>query len=255
MQRLKGRVAIVTGAARGIGQVFARRLGREGAKVVVADILDPGATMDLLKAQGSEVLGIQVDVTRFDRVKQMVEETVGAFGRIDILVNNAALLGGLKLKPFDAIPEEEWDAVFAVNVKGVWNCCRAVVPQMKAQGGGVIINISSATIIEGAPLLSHYVASKGAIWALTRALAREVGEYGIRVNSITPGFTMTEAAKGLSSDPAQMEFIYKVAMEQRIFKRPMEPEDLEGVLVFLASDESGFITGQNINVEGGARHY
>ncbi|MGB9920046.1 MAG: SDR family NAD(P)-dependent oxidoreductase [Moorellales bacterium] len=255
MERLKDRVAIVTGAARGIGRVFARRLAREGARVVAADILDVGETLEEVRAQGGEGLGVRVDVTSFDSTREMAEKTVGAYGRIDILVNNAALYGGLKLKPFDAIPEEEWDRVFAVNVKGVWQCCRAVVPVMKRQGKGVIINISSASIIEGVALLSHYVASKGAVWALTRSLARELGEYGIRVNSITPGYTMTQASKELSDDPKLLKFIHNIALEQRIIKRPMEPEDLEGVLVFLASDDSAYITGQNINVEGGARHY
>jgi len=255
LPRLKDKVVIVTGAARGIGQVFARRLAQEGAKVVAADILDVGETLDQVRAQGAQAMGLRVDVTRFESTREMAEKTVAAFGRIDVLVNNAALYGGLKLKPFDAIPEEEWDRVFAVNVKGIWQCCRAVVPVMKRQGGGVIINISSASILEGAPLLSHYVASKGAVWAFTRSLARELGEYGIRVNSITPGYVMTRASKELSDDPKQLEFIHNVALEQRIFKRPMEPKDLEGVLVFLASDDSAFITGQNINVEGGARHY
>jgi 3-oxoacyl-[acyl-carrier protein] reductase len=185
----------------------------------------------------------------------MAGETVKKYGSIDIIVNNAAMWGGLKFKPLDEIPEEEWDAVFAVNVKGIWQCCKAVVPYMKKQGKGSIINISSAAILQGIPLLGHYVASKGAVWAYTRSLSREVGEFGIRVNSISPGYTMTQASREISDDQALLDYIYDLNIDQRIIKRAMYPEDLMGALLFLASDDSVFVTGQNINVDGGAYHY
>ena len=183
--KLQGKVAIVTGAARGIGQVFALCLAGEGASVVVADKLEVRETVEKVKAAGGEATGIQVDVTSAESTLEMAGETVKKYGSIDIIVNNAAMWGGLKFKPLDEIPEEEWDAVFAVNVKGIWQCCKAVVPYMKKQGKGSIINISSAAILQGIPLLGHYVASKGAVWAYTRSLSREVGEFGIRVNSIS----------------------------------------------------------------------
>lgn len=253
--RLQGKVAIVTGAARGIGQVFALSLAREGAKVVAADKLDVAETCDKIKLIGGEVTGINVDVSSADSTFSMASETVQKYGSIDVIVNNAAIWGGLKFKAFDQITEEEWDEVFAVNVKGVWHCCKAVIPYMKTQGRGSIVNISSNSICQGIPLLGHYVASKGAIWAYTRSLSREIGEYGIRVNSITPGYTMTQASKEISDDQALLDYIYNLNIDQRIMKRAMYPEDLIGTLIFLASDDSAFITGQNINVDGGAYHY
>jgi len=253
--KLPDKVAIITGAARGIGQIFAVRLAKEGAKVVVADKLNTEETVRKVKEAGGEALGIHVDVTSAESTSAMASKTVSEYGSIDILVNNAAIYGGLKLKPLEAISEEEWDLVFAVNVKGVWQCCKAVIPYMKQQKKGAIINISSASIFEGLPQLGHYVASKGAVWAFTRSLSRELGDFGIRVNSITPGYTMTQASKELSDEKEVLDFIYNISIEQRIIKRAMQPEDLEGALVFLASDDSAFISGQNIHVDGGRCHY
>jgi 3-oxoacyl-[acyl-carrier protein] reductase len=253
--RLKDKVAIVTGAARGIGQSFAQRLAREGAKVVAADVLDVAETVKGIADSGGTALGVRADVTSGESTRRMAEQAVQAYGRIDVLVNNAGLYGGLKTKALDAIPEEEWDRVFAINVKGVWLCCKAVFPYMKEQGGGSIVNISSASILQGIPFLGHYVASKGAVWAYTRSLAREIGEYGIRVNSITPGYTMTQASRDISDDPAVFETNYRLNIESRVIKREMTPFDLEGALVFLASDDSAFISGQNLNVDGGSVHY
>jgi 3-oxoacyl-[acyl-carrier protein] reductase len=253
--RLKDKVAIVTGAARGIGQSFAQRLAQEGAKVVAADILDVTETIKGIKNLGGTAMGVHTDVTNAESTRRMAERAAEAYGRIDVLVNNAALYGGLKTKALDAIPEEEWDRVFAINVKGVWLCCKAVFPYMKKQGSGSIINISSASILQGIPLLGHYVASKGAVWAYTRSLAREIGGYGIRVNSITPGYVMTQASKDISDDPAVFEVNYRLNIESRVIKREMMPSDLEGALLFLASDDSAFISGQNLNVDGGSVHY
>ena len=253
--RLAGKVVIVTGAARGLGQVFAERLAREGAKVVVADKLDVSETIQKLKVLGTDATAVSVDVTSADSTRSMAEKAMQAYGRIDVLVNNAGIWGGIKLKPFDTIPEEEWDRVMAVNLKGVWQCCKAVYPYMKKQGSGSIINISSASILEGVALISHYVASKGAVWAFTRSLSRELGQYGIRVNSISPGYTMTQASKEISDDPAILKIASDRNVDARVIQRPMMPDDLDGTVVFLASEDSAFISGQNINVDGGSRHY
>jgi NAD(P)-dependent dehydrogenase (short-subunit alcohol dehydrogenase family) len=252
--RLKDRVAIVTGAARGIGQAYGLALAREGAKVVAADILSCAETIAKVQDVGGEALGMTVDVADVQSTQAMAAQTVQRFGRIDILVNNAAVYGGLRLTPFERIPEAEWDRVMAVNVKGVWLCCKAVIPTMKQQGKGKIINISSDTIWMGVPLFLHYVASKGAVFALTRALARELSGTGINVNAITPGYTRTDAAQGLA-DPETVARIREWVLDQQIIKRNEEPTDLTGTVVFLASEDSDFISGQTINVNGGATHH
>ena len=253
--RLTGKVVIVTGAARGIGQGFAHRLAREGAKVIVADKLDVSETMQKLSVLGADATAVCVDVASAASTRSMAETAIEAYGRIDVLINNAAIWGGIKMKPFDTIPEEEWDLVMAVNLKGVWQCSKAVYPYMKKQGSGSIINISSASILEGVPMISHYVASKGGVWAFTRSLSRELGQFGIRVNSISPGYTMTQASKEISDDPAVLKYSYDKNVNARVIQRAMMPEDLDGTVVFLASDDSAFISGQNINVDGGSCHY
>jgi len=244
--RLKDRVAIVTGAAQGIGRVYALRLVSEGAKVVVTDILDTKPAAEEIAARGGEALALKTDVIDPDSVDEMAQKTAERFGRIDILVNNAALFGNLSRRPFDEIPIDEWDRVMAINVKGLFLCSRAVAPDMKKQGKGRIINISSGTVLTGTPMLLHYVTSKGAVVAFTRALARELGEFGITVNSIAPGHTLSEAVKkrGPNVDAS--------SIASRAIKRSQMPEDLAGTVVFLASDDSEFITGQMIVVDGGS---
>jgi 3-oxoacyl-[acyl-carrier protein] reductase len=247
--RLKDRVVIVTGGGLGIGKVSARRLVREGARVVVADLDGSAAESTAAELGGGEhaVLPIQLDVSDQAAVRRMVEATVERFGRIDVLVNNAALFSKLTPKPIEEIPVEEWDRVMAVNVRGVFLCCQAVLPQMRRQGRGKIVNIASGIIISGRPNLLHYVTSKGAVFALTRALAREVGPAGITVNSLAPGLTATEGTRA-QLDPEE----FGGQRRMRALARDETPEDLEGTLVFLASDDSDFITGQMIVVNGGA---
>jgi NAD(P)-dependent dehydrogenase (short-subunit alcohol dehydrogenase family) len=250
--RLKDRVAIITGAARGIGQAYCLALAREGAKVVAADILSCEETVTKVKEAGGEALGIVTDVASEPSTQAMAAQTIRRFGRIDTLVNNAAFFG--KLTPFEQISEAEWDRVMAVNVKGLWLCSKAVIPTMKQQGEGKIINISSATIWMGMPLFLHYVASKGAVFAFTRALARELAGTGINVNTITPGYTMTEAALNIA-DPETVASFKRQLLDMQIIKRNEEPEDLAGTVIFLASDASDFITGQTFNVDGGLTHH
>ena len=252
--RLKDRVAIVTGAARGIGQAYCLALAREGAKVVAADILSCAETVAKVQQAGGEALEVTADVADAQSAQSMAAQTLQRFRGIDILVNNAAIYGGLRLTSFEDISEAEWDRVMAVNVKGIWLCCKAVIPTMKQQGYGKIINISSDTIWMGVPLFLHYVTSKGAVFAFTRALARELAGTGIAVNTITPGYTMTEAAQGLA-DPETVTRLRAWVVDQQIIKRSQEPADLAGTVIFLASDDSDFITGQTINVNGGATHH
>jgi len=252
--KLKDRVAIVTGGARGIGQAYCVRYAQEGAKVVVADVLDGSETVAKIKEAGGEAIAVEVDVRSAQSTQEMAAKTVDTFGKIDILVNNAALYGGLKMQPSHEIAEEEWDRLMAINVKGVWMCCNAVVPHMIQQEYGKIINISSGTIFMGVPGLMHYVSSKGAVWAMSRCLSRELGGFGIRVNCITPGFTMSQASRDIMavSGTGGME---KQIATQAALGREQEPEDLVGAAVFLASADSDFITGQTLNVDGGVMHW
>lgn len=247
--RLKDKVAIVTGAARGLGKAYALRLAKEGAKVVVADILDGKETVDAIVAQGGEAFYVKTDVTSDESTQEMAGKVVEQFGSIDILVNNAALFADIVKKPFWEIPASEWDAVMAVNLKGPFLCAKAVYPQMKKQGKGKIINVSSGTFYKGLPLFLHYVVSKGGNVALTRSMAREVGNAGICVNTIAPGYTETEFLK---EHPQDRPEIIGMIIGTRCIKRAERPDDLTGTIVFLASDDSDFITGQTIIVDGGS---
>ncbi|MDY6972301.1 MAG: 3-oxoacyl-ACP reductase family protein [Thermodesulfobacteriota bacterium] len=248
--RLKERVAIVTGGGQGIGRAYAHGYCREGAAVAIADInLDKAQVVEKeLTDMGGQALAIKVDVSSEKDAMMMAEKTVEKFGKIDILMNNAAIYYGVPMRPFEMIPVEEWDREFEVNVKGVWLCIKAVVPHMKKQGKGKIINVSSGTILMGIPMLLHYVATKGAVMALTRAISRELGQFNINVNTIAPGFTMSEASKDMPGKPPGMD---EMLAQQTALGRNEAPEDLVGAAVFLASDDSDFITGQMINVDGG----
>ncbi|MBT6284383.1 MAG: 3-oxoacyl-ACP reductase FabG [Rhodospirillaceae bacterium] len=248
MGRLDGKVAIVTGGGRGIGVEYAKVLAAEGAKVAVTDIVDTETTVNIIKQAGGEAIGIHCDVTDPDNIKAMVAETVDTYGRLDILVNNAALFADLKQGSFLDIDETEWDRVMQVNTRGVFSCSKAAVPEMKKNGYGKIINIASGTVFKGTPMLLHYVSSKGAQIAFTRALAREVGDDGITVNCIAPGLTMSE--KVINDD--QWTAVKDGNTASRAIKREQLPEDLIGALVFFSSQDSDFITGQTLVVDGGS---
>ena len=235
MGALDGKVAIVTGGAQGIGAAIARGLDAEGAEVVIVDLEPPEG-------------GIQADVSSEEDVERMVAEALERNGRIDVLVNNAGLYASLEMRAFTEIPLEEWNRVMEVNVASMFLTCRAVVPVMREQGGGKIVNISSGTPFRGVPFLLHYVTSKGAIVAFTRSLAREVGANSIHVNCVAPGFTMSE---GVKSHPEVIEALRDVSVAARTIKRDQVPEDVVGAVAFLCGPGATFITGQTMVIDGG----
>lgn len=247
---LKDRVCIVTGAARGIGQSFARHFARLGARVVAADRQSCEQTVRHIRDGSGEAIGLFGDVTTAADSRAIVEAALKAFGRVDVLLNNAAFYGGLRIRGFEDIEEEEWDQVMSVNVKGVWQMCRAVAPHMRHLGSGRIINIASNVIFMGKPGFLHYVASKGAVWALTGALSRELAGSGITVNGLAPGYTITDATRSMASPEVVRDLETRILQSQSV-KRLIEPSDLVGTAAFLASDESEFVTGQTITVDGG----
>jgi NAD(P)-dependent dehydrogenase (short-subunit alcohol dehydrogenase family) len=247
--RLKDKVAIITGAARGIGAAFAVGFGKEGAKVVIADISDGQSTVSAIEKAGGKALYVKTDVGKQEQCDALAKAAMDRFGAIDILVNNAGIL--VTIKPFMEVTDEEWMRIMTVNTLGPFHCVKAVFPYMKEKGGK-IINISSGTVFEGAPGLPHYVASKGAVMALTRALARELGDYNINVNSIAPGFTHSEGGEEFDKNkkfpPVPLDDFQQ---SMRCLKRPIVPEDLVGTALYLASDDSRMITGQLIIHDGG----
>ena len=241
-------MAIITGAGRGIGVAYATALAAEGAKVVASDIIDTENTVNIIKQAGGEAIGNHCDVTDPDAVHAMVASAVEAYGKVDIMVTNAALFADLKQKPFMEIDEAEWDRVMQINTRGVFTCVKAVVPEMKKNGYGKIVNIASGTVFKGTPMLLHYVSSKGAIVAFTRAVAREVGDDGICVNALAPGLTMSEKVIG----DEQWTRIQAGNAATRAIKRDELPEDLVGAMLFLCSTDSDFMTGQTMVVDGGS---
>ena len=248
MARLERRVAIVTGAGRGIGAVYARALAAEGARIAVADIIDTASTVNVVKQAGGEAIGVHCDVTDPEQVRAMVAATIEAFGKVDILVTNAALFADLEFKSFMEIDEAEWDRVLAVNLRGVFTCAKAAIPEMRRNGYGKIVNISSGTVFKGTPMMLHYVSSKGAVVAFTRALAREVGDAGVRVNALAPGLTMSEEV----ARKEQWAAIKDANAATRAIRRDAMPEDLIGAMLFLCSSDSDFVTGQTLVCDGGS---
>lgn len=247
--QLQDKVVLVTGAARGLGRAYALRLAAEGAAVVVGDVRDCVETAAAVEEAGGRCLPVELDVTRFESCKAMAERAAQKFGRIDGLVNNAALFANIKGGRFDSLPEEQWEQVMAVNVKGVWNCCKAAVPELRKAGGGSIVNISSLAAVYGLPYGLDYATSKAAVIGMTRSLARELGRDWIRVNAVGPSAVMTEGAKeyfGAKFDKAK-----EVIAEGQALQRNLETDDLVGTIVYLISDASKFVTGQTLMVDGG----
>src|SRR6266516_6295582 len=244
MGSLDGKVAVVTGAAQGIGRALADGLAAEGARIVVADLR--GADEAAKSYDGG--LGVTVDVSKEEDVQRLVDETVSQCDGVDILVNNAGLYASLEMRPFDQIPLDEWRQVMDVNVASMFLTCRAVVPLMRERGGGRIVNISSGTPFRGVPFLLHYVTSKGAIVAFTRALAKELGKDDVLVNCVAPGFTMSE---GVREHPEVVEALRDVSVSARTLQRDQEPEDVVGAVVFLCGPGASFVTGQTMVIDGG----
>ncbi|MEZ5766873.1 MAG: glucose 1-dehydrogenase [Paracoccaceae bacterium] len=244
---LAGKRVIVTGAAGGLGRAFAQELIAAGARVLVADINAGGIgeTVELLTAAGGEAHGATLDVTSAESARALAAVATEKLGGADVLVNNAALFGALNRAPFMELDEGEWDRVLSVNVKGVWQVSRAIAPLMQAAGGGSIVNIASATVFSGSPQWMHYVASKGAVIAMSRVMAKELGGDNIRVNVIAPGFTLTEASY------SQIENAKTYGVDRAALKRNAEVEDIAGGVLYLASPLSGFMTGQTLVIDGG----
>ena len=243
---LDGKVVLITGAARGLGLEYARSLGAAGARVVAGDIAD---CAEAAEAAGNGALAVSLDVTDIAAADAMAELAMEAFGRIDALINNAALYGALRGGRFNMIAEADWDAAMAVNVKGIWNCCKAVVPAMRQSGGGSIVNVASLAATYGMPFALHYTTSKAAVIGLTRGLARELGRDNIRVNALAPSAVMTEGTAEFFGD--KLERGLEVIRSSQSIQRTLEPEDLTGTVAWLVSDASRFVTGQTIAVDGG----
>ncbi len=249
--RVEGRVAIITGGGHGIGRAYATRLAAEGASVVIAELdgTAGSAVAAELTTQGYAAFAVQTDVANETSVNHMAAQAIEKFGRIDVLVNNAAIFATVPMSrsPFDQISVDEWDRMMGVNVKGTWLACRAVVPQMRKQGYGKIINVSSGTALKGSPSRIHYVTSKAGILGFTKTLANEVGKDGICVNCVAPGSTLSE--ENPDEDILKMR---AQAANARALKRVQTPEDLTGAVLFFASADSDFITGQTLVVDGGS---
>jgi NAD(P)-dependent dehydrogenase (short-subunit alcohol dehydrogenase family) len=239
---------LVTGAGRGLGRAFALAFAGQGDVVAAAD-LDAAAAVETARMAGGGAIGLGLDVADAGSVREAVADVAGRLGGIDVLVNNAGLYAGLRRGAFFELDEGDWDRVMTVNVKGTWLCASACLPVMREQGAGSIVNIASTTAINGSAGFAHYVASKGAVIALTRSMAREAGPLGIRVNVIAPGFTLTEASRELFAEEGRDPETY--ALDRGSLKRPAQPEDVVGAALWLAGEGAGYVTGQTIVVDGG----
>jgi 3-oxoacyl-[acyl-carrier protein] reductase len=245
----ESKVVVITGAARGLGQEYARQFARRGAHVAVNDLRDCRETLGVIEKEGARGLATKTDVTSAESTRAMADAVLDQFGRIDVLVNNAALYGSLHFLPFDQLDEKEWDATMNVNVKGIWQCCKAVVPAMKDRQDGAIVNISSLAATYGMPNGLHYTASKAAVIGATRGLARELGRYSIRVNAVAPNVVNTDATAEVFGE--KRDKVVEVTRSQQAIRRPLETADIVGAVLFLASDLSRLTTGQTLMVDGG----
>lgn len=245
----RGRVVIVTGAARGLGAAYCTAFGARGASVVAADLKSCADTVDRVTKAGGSAVGVEVDVADAASTRAMAEAALERFGRIDVLINNAAAYANLHMGRFDELGESEWDTCMTVNVKGPWLCSRAVVPAMRRQGGGSIINISSLAAAYGMARFVHYATSKAGVIGLTRSLARELGRDEIRVNSIAPSLVRTEGTTEAFQD--KEERMADAIRQGQSLRRNLAPEDVVGTALYLASDDSRFVTGQTLMVDGG----
>lgn len=242
---LKDRTIIITGGATGIGRAFALGAAAQGANVVVADMNAADETVAEIQATGGQALAVRVDVSDNASVQAMAKAALERFGRIDGLVNNAAYFREVKLTPFEELDDAQWDRIFDVNVKGVWQCCKAVMPAMRAQNSGSIVNIASVVAVAGQPGYLHYVATKGAVLSMTKGLAKECGAHNVRVNVIAPGFVLTDATK---NRPIEWQQSF---LKARAISREQRPDDLVGTALYLLSDLAGFVSGQTMVVDGG----
>ena len=244
-----GKVVVVTGAARGLGQEYARQFARRGASLAINDLRNCDETRKIVEGEGAQAVTSETDVTSAESTAAMAQQAIDEFGRIDVLINNAALYGSLTFSPFDQLDEDEWDATMNVNVKGIWQCSKAVLPAMKKQASGSIINISSLAATYGMPNGLHYTASKAAVIGATRGMARELGRFNIRVNAVAPNVVNTEATGEVFGD--KRDKIVDVTLSQQAIRKPLETEDIVGAVLYLASDHSKLTTGQTIMVDGG----
>lgn len=245
---LQGKVVIITGAAQGFGRAIALDCARDEATIVACDLDSCDETVELIKAEGARTIGLSFDITDAAACVDAADRTVNEYGRIDSLVNNAALYGTLHLAPFEHIDSDEWDRVMKVNVKGAWNMCKAAVPHMRAAGKGSIVNISSNAALTGPAMMCHYVTSKAALIGLTRNLATELGPHNIRVNSVCPGGMNTPGSIKVAGD--NLQTMLDAAPPARL-KAFMEPEEVTGTIKFLVSDDSLVMTGQILTSDGG----
>jgi len=247
--RLAGKVVLVTGAARGLGRTYCETMSALGAAVAVTDISDCRPAVDSVEAAGGRAIGLSLDVTDPDSCREAVAATIDRFGRLDGLVNNAALYATLTSAPIESLPDEEWAAAIEVNVTGVFNMCRAAVPALKNAGGGSIVNVSSLAAVYGMANSLHYTTSKAAVLGLTRGLARELGRFWIRVNAIAPSAVTTEGTEEFFGDKHAKAL--EIIAGQQALRRNLEPSDVAGTVVHLISDESRFVTAQTLMVDGG----
>jgi NAD(P)-dependent dehydrogenase (short-subunit alcohol dehydrogenase family) len=248
--QLDSKVVVITGAARGLGRAYAVAMAAEGASILACDINDCSETVAEVKAGGGRIESMITNVSDMESCQAMADAAVAAFGKIDVLVNNAALYATIKGARFEDLDEAQWDAVMNVNVKGVWQCCKAVVNPMRAAGGGSIINIASLAAVYGLPYGCDYVASKAAVIGMTRTMARELGKDSIRVNAVAPSAVMTEGTEEYFGE--KFEKAKSVIAAGQVIPRNLETADLTGTLIYLAADASSFVTGQTHMVDGGS---